>query len=130
MEYIKEFLITFQKILFANKEDVDISSEEKRLKEVYYKMSIDMKGEAINKLLSIAYDDFYIRILILSYLLKIISTYEIIEALYDELINEKTNPEYSINILYQIGAYEFCNDFLYDKIKYYNIKKYIYIIIK
>ena len=51
MEYIKEFLITFQKILFANKEDVDISSEEKRLKEVYYKMSIDMKREAINKLL-------------------------------------------------------------------------------
>ena len=102
MEYIKEFLITFQKILFANKEDVDISSEEKRLKEVYYKMSIDMKREAINKLLSIAYDDFYIRILILSYLLKIISTYEIIEALYDELINEKTNPEYSINILYQM----------------------------
>ena len=97
MEYIKEFLITFQKILFANKEDVDISSEEKRLKEVYYKMSIDMKREAINKLLSIAYDDFYIRILILSYLLKIISTYEIIEALYDELINEKTNPKYIIS---------------------------------
>ena len=58
MEYIKEFLITFQKILFANKEDVDISSEEKRLKEVYYKMSIDMKREAINKLLSIAYTYF------------------------------------------------------------------------
>lgn len=126
MEYIKEFLITFQKILFANKEDVDISSEEKRLKEVYYKMSIDMKREAINKLLSIAYDDFYIRILILSYLLKIISTYEIIEALYDELINEKTNPEYSINILYQIGAYEFCNDFLYDKIKDYKTRNKIY----